>query len=136
MIFIDTGYFIALLDPTDALHDRARRWAARPKQRYLVTEYVLWETVNFFLAHPADRSKIHALLDRTYHDKACTVVRATPEPFMAGLKLHRSMIDKQWSLTDCISFTVMRQYGVGSALSHDHHFQQAGFDALLRRDPD
>ena len=32
-------------------------------------------------------------------------------------------------------FLVMRQHGIRQALAHDHHFEQAGFDALLRRDP-
>jgi predicted nucleic acid-binding protein len=29
----------------------------------------------------------------------------------------------------------MRQQGILKALTHDHHFEQAGFEALLRRDP-
>jgi hypothetical protein len=40
--------------------------------------------------------------------------------------------DKEWSLTDCISFTVMSDEGLTDALTGDHHFEQAGFTALLR----
>lgn len=39
---------------------------------------------------------------------------------------------KQWSLTDCISFVVMRDGGLQDALTGDHHFEQAGFKALLK----
>ena len=35
------------------------------------------------------------------------------------------------SLTDCISFVVMKQYDLHEALTADHHFEQAGFRALL-----
>jgi len=40
--------------------------------------------------------------------------------------------DKHWSLTDCISFVVMRQRGLTHALAADHHFHQAGFNVLLK----
>lgn len=42
---------------------------------------------------------------------------------------------KHWSLTDCISFVVMQQRGIRQALTFDRHFEQAGYEALLRRDP-
>jgi len=32
----------------------------------------------------------------------------------------------------CISFVVMEQHGIVEALTADHHFEQAGFKALLR----
>jgi predicted nucleic acid-binding protein len=55
--------------------------------------------------------------------------------FTAGLQLHRERQDKDWSLTDCISFIVTRRREIQHALTYDHHFVQAGFEALLRRDP-
>src|SRR6266851_7667037 len=51
------------------------------------------------------------------------------------LRLHAQRLDKEWSLTDCISFVVMERRGISRALAHDQHFEQAGFEALLRRDP-
>jgi uncharacterized protein len=40
--------------------------------------------------------------------------------------------DKDWSLTDCVSFVVMDDMGLREALSPDHHFEQAGFAILLK----
>jgi hypothetical protein len=48
-----------------------------------------------------------------------------------GLDLYRSRPDKDWPLTDCISFVVMAQRGITEALTGDHHFRQAGFTPLL-----
>ncbi len=63
------------------------------------------------------------------------IVPATFELFEAGLLLHANRANKDWSLTDCISFIVMERRGLGRALAYDQHFEQAGFEALLRRDP-
>jgi predicted nucleic acid-binding protein len=47
-------------------------------------------------------------------------------------QLYRSRQDKEWGITDCISFIVMWEKGLTKALTTDRHFQQAGFQALLR----
>jgi hypothetical protein len=52
--------------------------------------------------------------------------------FDAGVALFAQRPDKHWSLTDCISFIVMRREGLTDALTGDHHFEQAGFNALLK----
>jgi len=57
---------------------------------------------------------------------------ASQELFERGLNLYRQRPDKDWSLTDCISFVVMREHGVTKALTADRHFEQAGFAILLR----
>lgn len=51
--------------------------------------------------------------------------------FSEGLLLYRDREDKEWSLTDCISFVVMEREGLTEALTGDHHFEQAGYGALL-----
>lgn len=50
----------------------------------------------------------------------------------AGIDLYRARPDKDWSLTDCISFVVMQVRGITDALTGDLHFEQAGFRALLK----
>jgi len=60
------------------------------------------------------------------------VIPASSELFEAGLELYRSRADKQWSMTDCISFVVMRREGITDALTADRRFEQAGFHVLLR----
>jgi predicted nucleic acid-binding protein len=60
------------------------------------------------------------------------VVPQTSLQFSAAFEQYRGMTDKEWSLTDCASFVPMRERGIKDALAHDHHFEQAGFVALLR----
>ena len=54
------------------------------------------------------------------------------ELFQRGLLLYQERKDKEWQLTDCISFVVMKDEGVKEALTGDRHFDQAGFTALLK----
>lgn len=61
MPLIDADYLIAFLNPRDQLHARAHAWAAHIVRELVVTEYVIWETVNFF-SKPVNRPKVHALV--------------------------------------------------------------------------
>lgn len=134
MIFVDTGYLLALLSPGDELFERAHRWAGAVNEPLVSTEYVLWELVNSF-SDPIDRPKVHAAASEIRSSPNWDLLPATPELFLAGLDLHQARPDKHWSLTDCISFLVMQDRALLQALAFDRHFEQAGFEALLRRDP-
>lgn len=133
-VFVDTGYLLALLNPRDSLHRRAQAWAHVIREPLLTTEYVMWELINGF-SMPADRPKAHFAVRQIRYARDWQWVPATSELFESGLKLHSNRMDKAWSLTDCISFHIMQRQGIQQALAYDHHFEQAGFDALLRRDP-
>ena len=64
-------------------------------------------------------------------DPDILILPATQELFMAGFEFFSKRSDKEWSLTDCISFVVMEQNNLKEALTADHHFRQAGFRILL-----
>ena len=44
-------------------------------------------------------------------------------------------MDKEWGLTDCVSFVVMQERNLTQALTTDRHFSQAGFADLLANLP-
>ena len=131
MIFLDTGYFVALFTPDDRLHERAAAWSLQLNEPTLVTEYILWECVNAF-SRPKDRASAHALMAQIQSDPDCELIHASLDLFSAGLQLHRARPDKEWSLTDCISFVVMQKERIREAVTGDKHFEQAGFVALLK----
>jgi len=72
---------------------------------------------------------LFALLENDDH---VNIIPASHDLFRRGLELYFKRVDKEWSLTDCISFTVMSDEGLAEALTGDHHFEQAGFTILLR----
>ncbi len=135
MTFADTGWFVALVNTDDSLHERAHRWLRSLRDRVITTEYVLLETFNG-LSAPLPRVRCHALIPPLIAQLGIVVVKgAEDDLFDLGLQLHGDRRDKLWSLTDCISFVLMKQQGLTAALAHDHHFEQAGFEAPLRREP-
>src|SRR5436190_3977300 len=108
MIFVDSGYFIALLRPRDRLRVRASGWGRLLSEQLLTTEYVLWESISWF-SPPRNRVKIHDVIAAVQADSRWQIVPASSQLFASGLASHRQHEDKEWSLTDCISFIVMRE---------------------------
>lgn len=72
------------------------------------------------------------LIESLEDDETVSIVPITEEHYKEAFKLFRSRLDKEWGLTDCISFTVMKRRRIVNALTTDIHFQQAGFIPLMR----
>ena len=81
---------------------------------------------------PERRQDTVGLIDRILRDPNVHVVPQLPEQFEEALLLLRARAsDKEWSITDCASFLVMERFNIWEALTNDHHFEQAGFTAML-----
>jgi len=70
--------------------------------------------------------------DWIQHRPGITIVPATRKLLEDGISLYRYRRDKDWPLTDCISFVLMEDEKIADALTGDKHFEQAGFNALLK----
>lgn len=130
-VFADASYYIALLSPRDQYHQVAVRTSSELRRPIVVTDFVLIEVTNA-LAETRWRNKCISLWQHLRNDPSVTLIVATPDLVMKGLEFFTERNDKKWSLTDCISFVVMEEQGLIDALTADHHFEQAGFVALLR----
>jgi predicted nucleic acid-binding protein len=129
-VFADTYYFIALLSPKDDAHGEAVAFTQQFTGRLLTTAWVLTEVADG-LTETFARERFVKFYDRLRSRDDVTIVPCGNELFDLGMELFRRRPDKEWSLTDCISFEVMGQQNVADALTADHHFEQAGFSALM-----
>lgn len=129
-LFADTYYFLALLHKGHAAHARAVALAERITNSMVTAAWVLTE-VGDALSAPGLRPHFVQLVETLRADPACTIVPPSPQLFDAGVALNAERTDKSWTLTDCISFVVMRQYSITEALTGDRHFEQAGITPLL-----
>jgi uncharacterized protein len=129
--FADTFFLIALLSERDEAHERALTYARDSSSKLVTTRWVLAEFADGYATtgyRLAAAESIQAIVE---HPDSI-VVPTTDEWFSRGLALYQSRPDKNWSLTDCISFLVMKEMEIQEALTADHHFEQAGFTALLK----
>jgi predicted nucleic acid-binding protein len=129
--FIDAFFYLALLNEDDCAHERAVAASLSRRGRFVTTAWVLTEVADA-LCVPPFRRAFTSLLTALQADALTEIVPADDELFVRGADLYARRPDKSWSLTDCISFVVMTNRGLTEALTGDHHFEQAGFRALLR----
>lgn len=136
--FIDTFYYVALLNPRDEWHHRILNYHRTLDGHAITTDAVLFEVANTF-AGGSLRSKAADLILAERRSVDTTVRAVSAALLERGLELYRSRSDKAWSLTDCVSFVVMTDERVADALTADRHFEQAGFRAVFhvsQLDPD
>lgn len=130
-VFADTSFFLASLNPDDQLHERAISVSREVTALRLTTGFVLLEVGNA-LSRAVLRSRFVEFYTWLRQHPRVRIVPVSEELFHRGYELYATREDKDWSLTDCISFIVMRDEELQAALTHDQHFEQAGYKALLR----
>ena len=129
--FGDTFFFLALLVEGDEAHERAVQVISDLKRDLYTTTWVLTEVADG-ICPAATRGTFVPFLQFLRSHPKVVIVATTDDLFDRGVDLYGTRPDKDWSLTDCIAFVVMRERGITAALTGDHHFEQAGFVALLK----
>ena len=131
-VFLDSGYLVAYENADDQNHGSAREhWASLARAPTLITtSYVLDEVLTFLNVrrhHQRAVSIGERLLDGTEPVAPAELVHVDRDLLGRGFDLFRRRPDKRYSLTDCISFVVMRDRQIDTAYAFDDHFVQEGF---------
>jgi uncharacterized protein len=130
-IFVDTSFLVAVIDDTDKYHAKVRAYykqLVRERWTLVTTEAVLVELGNA-LAEPKWRRTVYIWLkDIQESGSIFTVLPATTQLLETAIKFYGTRLDKEWGMTDCMSFVVMEEQNLRDALTFDHHFQQAGYN--------
>ena len=137
-VFLDTAYLNALVNVRDQWHNAAVQWEERlavERRRLVTTEFVLVEIADG-LAAVRFRVQATHVITTLQASSLVDIIPASSQLFRTALELYRRRADKDWGLTDCVSFVVMSERSLSEALTTDDHFRQAGFRALLLERPD
>lgn len=131
--FLDTAYVIALLNPNDIYHLKAKEVfpSVQSAHEIWITEAVLIEIGNTLSR--SNREVAVEFINSCYFTSNVRVVSVDSELLQCSIDLYHDRNDKEWGLTDCISFIVMKDHGLKYALTTDEHFQQAGYIILLTK---
>jgi predicted nucleic acid-binding protein len=130
--FVDTGYLIALEASDDQYHKNALlHWRELIKNLppIVTTSYVLNEVVTFFNSRN-NHTKAVEIGNNIVNSPSVKFIHVDEQLFHEGWLYFKRHKDKDYSLTDCISFVVMNRLGIKTALTFDAHFVQAGFRSL------
>lgn len=134
LILADTFYWIALINPKDDWHNRVVNVTRNLQQvKIVTTDEVLTEVLNFLSTYGIQRrQKTVKLIKDIMVNPNILVFQQTRDSFLQGLNLYENRLDKEYSLTDCISMEVMKQLNITEILTHDQHFSQEGFMIIFR----
>lgn len=130
--FLDTGYLLALELSNDQNHRVAvKHWRGLRKRLPLLvtTSYVFDEVVTYFNSR-GYHAKAVEVGNRLLTSRSVQFVPVDEKLFREGWEYFQLHKDKDYSLTDCISFVVMKTLGMETAFAFDRHFVQAGFQKL------
>jgi predicted nucleic acid-binding protein len=133
LLFADTFYWVALLNPRDAFHAAVLSYSRTLMgARVVTTDEVFTEALNYWSsAGPYWRGLAVAQVRDLRSDPAIDVLPQTRADFDAALALFGARPNKGYSQTDCRSMLAMRGLGLTEVLTNDHHFTQEGFTILF-----
>ena len=132
-VFADALYWVALAHRRDQWHQAAvEATRSLGETQIIMTEEILVEFLNAFSSGGWLRRAAVAQVRRIRSSQHMEVIPQTSTSFASGFELYARRLDKEYSLTDCISMQTMRERGITEVLTHDHHFAQEGFIVLIR----
>jgi len=133
MIFVDTSAWLALADSHDRDHAEAAEFQHRIVRgefgKQVTTNYVLAETVTIIRRRLGLAPAIR-LSNAVRGGKEVGLFWIEPVHHHEATDLMAAHTDKDWSVTDCSSFVIMRSLGIRDAFTFDRDFAQAGFSIL------
>lgn len=135
-VFFDTSYVVALENKDDPHHERATRLEVEllKKKTKLVLHWGVTLEIADGYARRNRRARATEFLRIVDEEDRYRVVPITAGLLHDATQLYSDREDKEWGLTDCISFVLMKREKIKEALTADRHFKQAGFKALLLED--
>lgn len=132
IVFVDTSAYYAIADARDQDSTRSRetlRWLVSGGAELVTTNFIVAELHALFITRGNRESARRSLLtfDRS---RLTTVVRATEDDERRAKDIVLQYGDKDFSLTDAISFAVMERLGISHAFTLDRHFRQYGWQVV------
>jgi len=125
-VFIDTGAFVALTDADDEHHQPAAAFYRNAKEkgvRFVTTNFVVCETMNDLRARVSHRVAV-LFREKLKKSGLTEIITVTPSIEEGAFAVFKQYTDKDFSFTDCTSFSVMKALRLKRAFAFDKHFEQ------------
>ena len=131
-LFLDANFIIALEVSDDQHHNEAiDHWKNLIETPFsLVTTSYVFDEVVTYLNSRLQHDKAVKIGNNLLNAANIKVVQVDESLFYEAWSYFEQHADKTYSLTDCVSFVLMKRLGIAEALTFDKHFVQAGFKKL------
>lgn len=135
-VFADTAGWANFFIRTESFHTQAvsllRQWH-KNQTRIITTNYVLTELVALFTS-PLRVPRVEQIkaIETIKVASWVDIIHIDVSLDEKAWHLLTQRQDKNWSLVDCSSMLVMQQRNIDSVFTADHHFEQAGYNILLK----
>jgi uncharacterized protein len=126
MIFVDTSIWYAAYIEEEPDYDQAKALIDAPGERLVTTDYVIDELLTLLVAR-RHRPVAKTLGRLLWSEAVCRIIWVERSDVKAAWQIFDSFDDKEWSFTDCVSYAVMKRFGIVAAYALDDHFKQFGF---------
>lgn len=133
MVFADTLYWVAIVCPNDQWGEPSKKAkASLGNVLLLTTDEVLTEFLTALSKGGENLRRQAAKMVRAIlANPNVKVLPQSRDSFLRGVDLYEQRLDKEYSLTDCISMNAMKSESVTEVLTNDRHFRQEGFEVLI-----
>ena len=134
VVFVDSFAWIAAINKSDNYHKISLNtidYLLNRKVKLITSNYVIIETINA-LSKVEFRKAVIEFIGKLKKSPSIEIIRITDEMYDNAWKLYKERMDKDWGITDCTSFEVMRIFNIKKAFTNDKHFEQAGFSLMVK----
>ena len=125
-VFVDSFAWIAAINKSDNYHDVCSETLTE-----LLGKRVKLFTTNNALSRADFRKAVVAFVDKLETSPSVEIITITEEIYLAAWLLYQQRMNKDWGITDCTSFEIMKRFNLKKAFTNDRHFEQAGFSVLI-----
>ena len=131
-IFVDTGAWLALHDKHDQFHKQAIEAKTRIEKEKieLITSDFIFDESLTFIRYRVSHDAAVLFGSSLFHSSIVTMVSIDRDLLHLAFELFRKYQDQDFSLTDCISFILMKRLKLTTCFTFDSHFSQMGFTLL------
>jgi predicted nucleic acid-binding protein len=133
-IFVDSFAWIAAINKSDNYHAAALRIVEdllSKRAKLITTNYVIIETVNA-LSKVEFRKTVIEFINKLEKSPSVEIIKITEDIYDRAWRLYQQRMDKDWGITDCTSFEVMKMFNLKRAFTNDKHFKQSGFSLVMK----
>ncbi|OGJ87234.1 MAG: hypothetical protein A2268_06815 [Candidatus Raymondbacteria bacterium RifOxyA12_full_50_37] len=131
-VFVDTSAWFASIAKNDQSHRQAiaeHHKLIKDKARFFTSNLVVHEST-ILLERKVNRREGVQFLTSIIEDPNVEIIHATPEMEHEAYQLYEKYLDQDFSVADCVSFTIMKHFDIHRAFTFDDHFRTRGFEMV------